>query len=626
MKKSLLLVVCVLLLSPAFGQSDPTSSPAKPKTEELAAAVRLPLTKESQALVRFVTAGTESGRFLMDKARLVITDTVRRWSGVELAASTETGTNPAIVLATSDELDRLFPAVARTPAFLALQALDDHGFICHLVGQRYFIVGRTPRGIFNGAQYVADFLIDGPRSGLYLEARTIIRSPQMLGRPVYLLTIWGNEDEYTASDFARIFDSFARDGMDRIYFWASGHFPSKKFPQTYKVADSVEGKVYDATTESGFGSVDALRQITRQAHERGLKLYLGGALGGWTGTRFLTNLDRRTFKKGSVGDSGHDDSDWSLCPSLPQVRNALVAYWAEMFDAIPEADGLFIESADEMGGCNCSECSKPVDTLGSRQFGQAQLTLVLEIMNEIWRRHPRARLAYTVGYKPHSKDPAYYELIRKLNDPRLEWMEARGSWEMPGPEGQPWPAPYFSPRIMGWKYHDNRPLEQLVSDIQRMGKEGWYGAISTFSPGFSSGSFYREIPFPTHLLPYVLTHFLHREMTWEPAVTVDEALRRTQARFFGSEAPEFLGRDLWTLREMIRNSSRGVWTLAENGEWGFVGKCAAKPGDLDSLDPITRRIEKARQGAGPKTTEGLELMAGAVADLRSFCAQQISQR
>ena len=144
--------------------------------------------------------------------------------------------------------------------------------------------------------------------------------------------------------------------------------------------------------------------------------------------------------------------------------------------------------------------------------------------------------------------------------------------------------------------------------------------------GFSSGSFYREIPFPTHLLPYVLTHFLHREMTWEPAVTVDEALRRTQARFFGSEAPEFLGRDLWTLREMIRNSSRGVWTLAENGEWGFVGKCAAKPGDLDSLDPITRRIEKARQGAGPKTTEGLELMAGAVADLCSFCAQQISQR
>ncbi|MFB3906560.1 MAG: hypothetical protein ACE15E_24225 [Acidobacteriota bacterium] len=533
-----------------------------------------------------------------------------------------TGGPPAIVLTTFDQLERLLPGT-RDSAFLQVPTMNDHGFTCHLVGQNYFVVGRTARGVFNGAQYLADFLIDGPGSGLYLQARTVIRSPQMLGRPVYLLTIWGNEDEYTEKDFAKVFDSFARDGMDRVYFWASGHFPSKKFPQTFRVEDNIEGKVYDSTKDTGIGSVEALRKVTRAAHERALMLYLGGALGGWAGTRFLTNLDRTTFKRGSVGESGEDGSALSLCPSNPEARKALIEYWTEMFDAIPEADGLYIESADEAGGCNCAECSRPVDDFGSKQFGQAQLSLVIEIMNHVWLKHPHARLAYTVGYGPHAKDPAYYEKIRKMNDPRFEWMEARASWEMPGPEGAPWPAPYFSSRMMGWKYHDMRSLEDLVSDIRRMGKEGWYGAISTFSPGFNSGSFYRDIPFPTHLLPYVLTHFLYREMTWEPAITLEEARRRTQARFFGSDAPEYLSQDLWTLREMIRNVSR-VWGLGSDGRWGYTGECSAKSGDLDRLDPIARRIEQARSSAGPKGLESLDLMYRAVCDIRAHCSQQLS--
>jgi hypothetical protein len=77
---------------------------------------------------------------------------------------------------------------------------------------------------------------------------------------------------------------------------------------------------------------------------------------------------------------------------------------------------------------------------------------------------------------------------------------------------------------------------------------------------------------------------------------------------------------------MIRNSSRGVWTLADNGQWGYVGKCGAKPGDLDSLEPIARRIEAARSGANPKTLDGLDLMSRAVGDIRTFCAQQLSLR
>ena len=159
-----------------------------------------------------------------------------------------------------------------------------------------------------------------------------------------------------------------------------------------------------------------------------------------------------------------------------------------MLDALPEADGLYLESADKDGDCQCPVCSRPIDSLGSKQFGQAQLSLLQEIMHEIWRDHPHARLAYTVGNSAYKSDAAYYEAIRQMNDPRLEWMEARASWKFPGTNGKSLPAASISRHMMGWRYHDTKPMDQLVSDIGRMGKEGWYGCISTFSPGFSGSS------------------------------------------------------------------------------------------------------------------------------------------
>jgi hypothetical protein len=288
-----------------------------------------------------------------------------------------------------------------------------------------------------------------------------------------------------------------------------------------------------------------------------------------------------------------------------------------MFDALPEADGVYIESADEAGGCGCSVCNKPIDSFGSKQFGQSQLTLAQEIMQAIWRDHPHARLAYTIGYEPHKQDPAYYEVIRQMSDPRIEWMEARRSSSFPGPGGKPLPAAYFSRHLLSWRYHDLHPLEKLLEDIRLAGTEGWYGAISTFSPGFSTGSFYKDIPFPTDLLPYVLTHFLHREATWEPALSVEEARQRVQRRFFGREAPEQLGLDLWALREILRTSSRGTWGVT-NKLWQYLGKAKATPEAFDQADQIEKRVKQARATAGPKTLETLNLMTRAIDDLRKL--------
>ena len=274
-----------------------------------------------------------------------------------------------------------------------------------------------------------------------------------------------------------------------------------------------------------------------------------------------------------------------------------------MFDAVPEAAGKFIESADEIGECTCTLCSRSHDKVDSGQFGQSQLSVCQEIMSGIWRDHPDARLAYTIGYQEHAKDVAYYDQIQRLSkDPRFEWMEARKSWSFPGPGGELRPASYFSNRVMRWKLYSGLPYDEMIADANRVGTDGMYGMAIDFSPGYLSGSFYKDIPFPTEILPYVLTGFVFREATWNPALTVEEMRDRTQERFFGNEAPDYLSDDLWKLREIIRNK-RGVNQLSE----------------------IERHIEEAKTSASPKTLEGLEIMTRAVTDIRTYLPKKKSK-
>ncbi len=547
---------------------------------------------------------------LMEMAERAIVETVAQWDGVTLpvvrladsAGSLPDG--PSIVLATWDRLQQAWPQAATLHGdLLHVPFLDEHGFVCVPItrdsSQSMYVVGRSPRGVYNGAVYLRDFLIDGEAGHLRLDLETVVRSPQMLGRPVYLLTIWAEEAEYTVQDYRPVFESFARDGASHIYFWLSGHFSSKKFPQSYKVNDND----WDSTVKSGIDTIEDQRLLIRHAHDLGMKFYLGGALGAWCGTFILTNREPGTMRTHSIDETGLDTSQWSLCPSSPRARQALIEYYKEMYDALPEADGLFIESADEYGECQCDRCQAPVDGFGSKAFGRNQLSLMREMMHEIWKDHPQARLAYTIGYSPHTKAPAYYQTVRLMSgDPRIEWMEARNSWEFPGPDGQPLPAAFFSPKVMRWEYNDRTPLEQLVTNTWRAATSGMHGFIMTFSPGFSSGSFYHDIPFPTELLPYVLTHFVHRETTWQ-AGSIEEIRARVQRRFFGKEAPASCGQDLWALREILRESAGKKIT----------------PENRQLLNAIAGRVDQARSSASPKTRAGLALMDRAIRDINTLC-------
>jgi hypothetical protein len=566
---------------------------------QLAAGDVLKLVATGKPACTLVVVADGESDSVLNRAAETIADTIKRWSGVELPSmrlnetSRELPTEPAIVLATLESLKKVAPEfVASHKEFAQVANLDEQGFVCvpstNKSSKQLYVVSQTHRGVYNGAVYLSDFCIDGDGQNLATEFDSAVRSPKMGGRAAYTLTIWRQEARYTAADWETEFKSFARDGIDRIYFWVSGHFPSKKFPQAYKCKDVFDGKLYDTTEETAIGTVEDLKKIVASAHSLGLKIYLGGGLGGWCGTQFLTNLEPDTLKTGP--------KEPSLCPSNAQCRKALIDYYQEMFAALPEADGLFIESADEIGECRCPQCSRAIDDFGSRQFGQSQLSLCQEIMSAVWRDHPHVRLAYTIGYQEHVKDVAYYDFVQRMSkDPRFEWMEARDSWSFPGPSGDLRPAAYFSNRVMRWKLYCGKPYEEMIADANRVGADGMYGMAIDFSPGYSTGSFYNEIPFPTDILPYVLTGFVFREATWNPTLTVEEMRDRTQKRFFGSEAPKHLGDDLWKLREIIR-TKKGVEQVGE----------------------IEQHIQKAGSNAGPKTLEGLEVMTRAVNDIYKY--------
>lgn len=576
----------------------------------------MPLTQGTEAVCRIVVVADHPADRLMNMAVHTIADPVERWSGVQLETlyvdhdagmpDAETAfESPAIVLSTIEQLRQVAPQAITKQALLdRVDFLDKQGFIClpvHDQETRFLlVVSKSLRGVYNGAVYISEFCIDGPAENLTVEMNEIVRTPQLRRKPAYVLSIWGEEDDYTVDDWTHIFDSFARDGVTDIYFWLSGHFPSRKFPQTYKL----KNREWDSTENTGIGTLDDHRRLIRLAHELGMRFYVGGGLGGWCGTYILTNRAPGTMRKNSFDEVGNDVSNWSLCPASERSRDALVAYYKEMFDRLPEADGLYIESADELGKCQCKRCQQAVDPYGSRMFGQYQLSLMQRMMREIWTDHPHARLCYTIGYSPHEKDPAYYEVIRQMSgDERIEWMEARNSWTFPGPTGEPLPVSYFSNRVFRWDYSDMHPLENLIGNIWQAATSGMAGCISTFSPGFSSGSFYHDIPFPTDSLPYILTHFVHREAVWQPTPDVDQMKRRVQRRFWGEAAPQELTEHLWNLREIMRQTA---------------GKKIDET-QIKALARIQKAVEAAREKVHPKAAESLDLMSQAIDDIHRMC-------
>lgn len=572
---------------------------------------RLALVAAGAPVGVIVIMADQAPPLLLQRAAATIAETAERWSGARVpVVHCRPGVDalppsPALVLGITASLQRHCPAaIARHPWLNRAAFLDAHGYACAPLeldqATRCVIASPSARGVYNGAVYAQEFLLDGAADHVWLRAEETARTPVLQGRPVYLLTIWGNEDEYRPEDWMYVLDRLARDGATGVYFWLSGHFPSRRFPQTYRSRNGEPEWGWDATEQTRIGTVEDQRRIMTHCRELGMEFFIGGGLGGWVGSYLATNQDPATLRTAARDEQGNDVSKFALCPAHPQSRAALIGHYVEMFAALPEADGLYMESADELGACHCEACSRTVDAHGSRAFGQYQLSLVREMMHEIWKINPRAKLAYTIGYKPHAADRAYYAAIQQMSgDPRIEWMEARKSWTFPAADGEPLPAVYFGNKMMKWIYPETAPLEMIVETGRRLGREGWHGYVMNFSPGSKSGSFYHDIPLPMDLLPWSLTYFVFREIAWEPSLDGEEIQERIGRRFFGAEAPAELAHDLCALRELIREG---------------VQKWSAEKSRL--LAQIEQRIRAARAGASAKRNDGLDLMQRAVDDIK----------
>ena len=229
---------------------------------------------------------------LWDEALTMLTATAQRWGGAapkveRLAKDAPLPAGDLIILGTPLSSGAIARWSRQTESPVSrVPFADPHGFAVEARteggAKRLVIAGKTPRGAYNGAVFCRDFLLDataGPagKADVFVRSASLVRSPRLAARGTYHLSIYGVAMKYTAEDWMKVIDRYAEDGMERVYFWLSGHHPSRKYPHLYNV---------DATRGTRL-TVDGVRRLIRHAHDRGIRFYIAGGAFAWTASHYL---------------------------------------------------------------------------------------------------------------------------------------------------------------------------------------------------------------------------------------------------------------------------------------------------------------------------------------------------
>ncbi len=585
----------------------------------------------------------------------LIAATIERWGGaaprvVRLGKSAPLPDGDLIILGTPKTSELIAARTGQTESPVSRVSLGDaDGFAIEAQtanGTKQLIVaGSTPRGVYNGAVYCRDFLLDaaaGPdgKADVFARRASLVRFPQLPARGTYLLSMYGVAMQYTAEDWMRIIDRHAEDGMNRVYFWLSGHHPSKKYPHLYN----------KGATHGTRLTVEGVRRLIRYCHDRGIAFYIGGGVFAWTNSGLLGEGHSEAAAVKAAG----------LCPSRLFARTATREHFLEMYDTWSEADGFMFEIRDEQGECHCPDCRAKLDELGSRAYGRAEITWLQEFAREAWKRNDKLRFCWLIGYDEHKHDVEYYEQVRRMADPRFEWLDTRvgldpkGPWRLPGPGGEPHPLAFFGRQISHWDPFYKMPIDRVLNAARRSADEGLYGYVPAFEPGFGSASYYGDqIPLPVNILPYCLTGFVYREATWEPALTVDGLKARIHRRYFSPDAPRRFAEDMIFLQQFSLDYSLPISQFAKT-RLGYEGEkydrltvegerkrvrsipnaeqrkaeearlrktfdqLAAAGEQLKRMDTIEAAIKAAAPTATPRTREGCAIMQRMIDDARKL--------
>lgn len=485
-------------------------------------------------------------------------------------------------------------------ARLPLEGLSPEGFLIQPIdtpGGRFLAVAAArPAGIFHGATYLADFAMQSTRAGIAFQTSAVRRDSPIRQRGTYNLVCWGLAPRYTRQDWEKVMDGMAEDGMNFIYFWLSGIFRSKLFPESF---------IYPETPLT----TDDIRQLIRYAHSRNIDFYLGTGVFAWFGIDEIAKY-HADFREPGIP---------YMSRTNPAARNAMKSYLHELYDTFPEARGMWLEIADEGDyACKDPACQKPVDEFGSKVSGQVTPPFLREFSAELWKKRPAAKLVWGIGYpEAHKWDVKYYdELRRNFRDPRYYFMEVRQNWELQDSEGVLKPLRQLSGNSMHWDQYYKLPLREIGEHARRIYEDQLAGYAVAFEPGFNSHSvFGRTVPFPVDAIPYRLTRFAYREFTWEPNLSWPDFRKRLLAHFFGEGAdPELIDLTL-TLFEFMRTgpitgSFRELTHPVDGSAYGRL----LKP----RLSAIEARLQRMEANAGPRAKSiGLPLLRRAIQDLRT---------
>lgn len=480
-----------------------------------------------------------------------------------------------------------------------LNKIGEQGFLIERQkqsGATYLVLASsTPVGVFRGAQYLADFAIQSQGAEVFALAQTVTQKPAIATRGTYNLACWGLTPRYSLQDWEKIIDAMAADGMNVIYFWVSGLFRSKLYPETFIYPET------QLTTEN-------IRQLIHYANSHGVDFYLGTGVFAWFG------VDEIAKHHDEVRELGIDH----MCRTLPAAQKAMQAYLTELYDTFPEAKGMWLEIGCE-GDYHCTGplCQRKIDDYGSRQIGKSELSFLKRFSNDLWQQHPEAKLVWGVGYpEAHQWDVNYYDEIRRdFRDPRYRFLEVRQNWELPDAQGVLHPLTYVSQNMMHWDQYYALPLRDLGEHAQRIHEDGLSGWIVAFEPGFSTHSIYGgKIPYPVDAIPYRLTRFAYQQFTSNPGLSWSGFQKRLLDHFFGEGAnPELVDLTL-TVFDLIRTGPiQGAYNELITPVDGMAYGRMLKP-RLAAIEARLNILESQMPARGRNI--GLPLLRRAIQDTR----------
>jgi len=422
-----------------------------------------------------------------------------------------------------------------------LPFLDDEGFGVETFsrdGRNYLLVGgRTPAGVFHGAIYARDFLFDilHPVDQIVVRDVELVRNPALLERGPYLLPQYGVVPEYTLEHWKHIIDRMAEGGLNRIYWWVAGMYPSPRFPETFTITNSKMG-------------VEDINTLIDYAHERGMKFLVGGGAFFWHGVDGYLEDHPELAATSSAG----------MCPSNPEARRFMQAYSLEWLETFPKADGLWLEPRDEAGACFCEDCQVRLDAFNSRAYGQNEISFLKDLMKQVWDRNPAHTLVWLIEFLehkdffPHLDDPLYFERIREIQDSRVKWMVVWEAFNLPGPGNDRRPVPFFTRNGLHWDKPYWPNLQNVFDHARICAEQGYLGYSNAWEIGFASNDWYiHDVPYPVDIIPEVVTRLAFREACWAPEQSWDAFTERVHRYFFSREAPRQLAEDILWLRQYI---------------------------------------------------------------------------